>query len=89
MNFRLEKNDIVGEWPKDTATVDITPRRCQAFRPSPGETVRWENWDFGDTSQPEKIAEGDETADKDGLVTVEKFLVGKKGLGNRLIIKRK
>jgi hypothetical protein len=51
--------------------------------------VRWENWDFGDTSQPEKIAEGDETADKDGLVTVEKFLVGKKGLGNRLIIKRK
>lgn len=89
MNFRLEKNDIVGEWPKDTATVDITPRRCQAFRPSPGETVRWENWDFGDTSKPEKIAEGDGTADKDGLVTVEKFLVGKKGLGNRLVIKRK
>jgi hypothetical protein len=89
MNFRLERNGITGDWPQDTATVDITPRRCQEFRPAPGEAVHWENWDFSDKSEPEKIAEGDVVADKYGLVTVEKFAVGKQGLGNRLVISRK
>ena len=36
-----------------------------------------------------KVAEGDVTADKHGLVTVPKFTVGRKGWGNRLVLTRK
>jgi hypothetical protein len=87
MSFRVGKNYGRREWKEDTATVDITPRRCQQFRPAVGAKVHWENWDHSDKARPAKVAEGDVTVDKYGLVTVPKFLVGKKGLGNRLVLK--
>ncbi|MCA9717200.1 MAG: hypothetical protein H6713_31700 [Myxococcales bacterium] len=48
---------VDGELP---VTVDVTPRRVQAFRCQPGERVRWR---FGED-------EGEVTADADGSVTV-------------------
>ncbi len=89
MCIRLTKHGHFGEWKKPTATADVTPRRCQKFKPQPGEKVRWENLDMGDPANPKKIAEGEVTAGKHGLVTVPKFVIGKKGWGNRLVLKRK
>jgi len=86
MNFRLEKNQHLGEWKLNTATVDITPRRCQKFKPPVGTQVRWENWDHSSPGQPERIASGEVSVDRHGLITVPEFIVGKRGLGNRLIL---
>ena len=69
------------------ATVDVTPRRCKAFKAPAGGKCAWENLDFADPANPKRIASGTATADKYGLVTVEKFKVGKAGLGNRLVIR--
>jgi hypothetical protein len=69
------------------ATVDVTPRRLQRFRPTPGARYAWENWDHADPANPKKIASGVVAADRYGLVTVEKFQVGKAGWGNRLVIR--
>ena len=77
------------KWDEETATADVTPRRCRAFLPKPGETVHWENWDVGDPAAPKKIAEGNVQADKHGLVTVPKFVIGRKGWGSRLVLTRK
>jgi hypothetical protein len=74
--------------PDATCTADITPRRLQKFKVEAGETVRWENWDCADPKAPRKIASGEMVVDKHGLVTVETFTIGKKGLGNRLKLKR-
>jgi len=80
---------IVARYAKDggSATVDVTPRRCQAFKPEPGKTCAWENISFADPAKPEKVDSGALTADKHGLVTVKAFKVGAAGLGNRLVIK--
>lgn len=86
--LRLQKNKLVGEWREETATVDVTPRRLQKFKPKPGETVHWVNLDMSTTAKPKEIAKGDVTADKHGLVTVPGFVVGKKGWGNRLVLTR-
>lgn len=69
------------------ATVDVTPRRLQRFRPRPGRTYTWKNLDCSSPDRPRKIAAGLVTADRYGLVTVAKFHVGAEGLGNRLIIR--
>jgi hypothetical protein len=66
--------------------VDITPRRCQKFKPAVGAKVHWENWDYSNPRVPTQISEGNVTVDKYGLVSVLKFVVGKKGLGNRLVL---
>jgi len=87
--LRLRKNRFAGEWKEATATVDVTPRRLQRFKPKPGERVHWVNLDCSDTANPRKIAEGDVAADEHGLVTVPTFVVGKKGWGNRLVLTRK
>ncbi len=52
-------------------TVDVTPRRCQKFKLKPGEKLKWANSAGG---------KGTVTADKWGLVTVEKVKIplGKK-----------
>lgn len=47
-------------------TVDITPRRAQQFRLVPGDTVRWT------TSTG---ASGSATADRSGLVTVQRIVI--------------
>ena len=67
-------------------TASITPRRCRKFKPRPGAKCRWENHSYADPAKPAKITGGTVTADKHGLVTVEKFEFGKAGWGNRLII---
>ena len=84
--IRLVKNGIIGECPADTAAADVTIRRAQAFKPKPGQKVRWENLDCSDPAALKKLADGEATADDHGLVTVPKFVIGKKGWGNRLVL---
>ncbi len=86
--IRLTPYKNIGECKDNFAKADITLRRCKNFKPSPNETVKWENWNYSDPKSPEKIADGEVSADINGLVTVPKFQIGKKGWGNKLILKR-
>jgi hypothetical protein len=52
---------------KEDMTVDITPRRCQRFRPAPGESLAW---------RTDRHGSGTVEADEHGLVTVEKVALG-------------
>ena len=47
----------------DAMTVDVTPRRCQEFKPKPGAKLKWS------TSNGDK---GSATADVNGIVTISK-----------------
>lgn len=85
--LRVTKNRF-SAWEGESATADVTPRRCRSFRPAAGETVRWENWDMSDPTQPVKRAEGAVQADANGLVTVPGFVVGRKGWGSRLVMSK-
>ena len=87
INLRVTKNRF-SSWDGESATADVTPRRCRLFKPAPGEKVRWENWSYADPSAPKKIADGEVAADAHGLVTVPGFAIGKAGLGNRLVLLR-
>ncbi|HET6429150.1 MAG TPA: hypothetical protein VFJ30_12110, partial [Phycisphaerae bacterium] len=69
------------------ATVDVTPRKVQNFKTAPGARYAWENISFADPAKPVKVDSGTVTADRHGLVTVEKFKVGAAGLGNRLVVR--
>src|SRR5262249_19402982 len=55
---------LSNELVKDEMTVDVTPRRCQQFKPRPGDQIRWttSNGDSGTVA-----------ADKWGLVTVSRI----------------
>jgi hypothetical protein len=77
------------DWDGDRATADVTPRRCRVFRPKPGETVRWQNWDLTDPAHPRKADEGEVKADRHGLVTVPDFVVRRQGWGSRLVLTRR
>ena len=57
---------LANELTKAGMTVDITPRRTKAFRPAPGETVRW-------TTSTGRS--GEVRVDTWGLVTVEKVVI--------------
>jgi len=70
--------------PKDTCTVDITPRRCQAFKPKPGERFKWTNTSVADGKV---VQTGTVTADRWGLVTLKDAAVTKGK--NRLVIRRR
>jgi pimeloyl-ACP methyl ester carboxylesterase len=72
---------------KGDATVDVTPRKCQAFKAIAGKQYTWENLDYSDPKSPKSIDNGVVVADKYGLVTVKQFKVGTKGWGNRLLIR--
>ncbi len=62
-------------------SVDVTPRRCQAFRLSPGQTCTAVNIDAGgETIQSTRV-----TADRFGRVTFSKFQLTQCA-GNRLIL---
>ena len=89
ISIRLVRNRRFGEYRQDTATVDVTPRRTQHFRPAPGARVKWQNVSQADPKNPRVIAQGEVVADKHGLVTVPKFTVGKAGWGNRLVLRLK
>ena len=70
----------------DPQTADVTPRRCQHFRPEAGRNYRWENWSYADPQRPVQVAVGEVRADRHGLVTVPRVSIGAKGWGNRLMI---
>jgi hypothetical protein len=75
LGFRWEElNDTPDRWSvnlandlaKDEMTVDVTPRRCQQFKPKPGDKFKWTNSAGGS---------GEATADSHGLVTVERVRI--------------
>ena len=60
--------------PRDSCTVDITPRRCQKFKHRPGAKFTWTNTSLADG----KVIQTQTTvADQWGLVTLEKVVVAK------------
>lgn len=63
-------------------TVDVTPRRLQAFQVQPGEAYRWENMRINDETV---IDSGLVTASQEGLLTIPAFAVSAQG--NRLRIR--
>jgi len=60
--------------PYTECTTDLTPRRCQRFKPKPGERLRWTSASLNDKREAQS---GTATADKWGLVTIEKLVVSK------------
>ncbi|MDD4891655.1 MAG: hypothetical protein PHU85_17185 [Phycisphaerae bacterium] len=66
--------DEAGKWEvklsndlcKEPMTVDVTPRRCQAFKVKAGDKVKWTNSAGG---------AGDVTVDEFGLVTITKLAI--------------
>jgi len=68
--------------PKDTCTVDVTPRRPQQFKVKPGTKLAWSNVSVADRKE---VQSGTVVTDQWGLVTVPKVQVGK--AGNRLIVR--
>lgn len=75
-------------WNETSATADVTPRRCQNFKPLPGEPVNWVNWDMSVPASPVLRAQGQVAADAHGLVTVPGFVVGRNGWGSKLTMSR-
>ena len=79
-----DSTDTAGKWeitsllisaaPAATCTVDITPRRCQAFRPTAGTICAWTNTDVTTGST---LASGTVTVDANSLVTVPQATVTK------------
>jgi len=61
--------DAQGEYgaPADRATTDVTPRRCQQFRPAPGNEFHWTSTRLADGKV---LQSGTTTADRWGLVTL-------------------
>lgn len=65
-----------------TQAVDVTPQRRQAFHPTPGSTVNWQNVN---NATGQVVQSGTLVVDADGLVTLPQVTIGT-GTGNRLII---
>jgi hypothetical protein len=59
--------------PEDSCTADLTPRRCQQFRPKPGQQFIWTSTSAADGEQ---VQSGTATADQWGLVTVSGLKFG-------------
>jgi len=72
---------VTGDCPEDSCTVDITPRRCRKFKPTPGQKFRWAN-----TSGGKEIRSGAVEADRHGLVTLRAVKVNRRK--NRITISR-
>jgi hypothetical protein len=67
--------------PKDTCTVDLTPRHRRKFNPKAGQTFTWTNTDL---ATKKVVGSGTVKADKWGLVTLKQITVGKGR--NRVVI---
>jgi hypothetical protein len=65
-----------GEAPKQECTVDVTPRRCQEFKPKAGAKLAWTNVSLGTRKQ---VQSGTLVVDTWGLATVPGVLVSKGG----------
>jgi hypothetical protein len=74
---------LIGSSPETECTVDVTPRRCSAFRPKAGDTFTYTNTSLQDNKE---VQSGQLTADKWGLVTVKGAKVSKGK--NRIVIKK-
>ncbi len=59
---------------RNRCTVDITPRRCSAFKPKPGTAFKWTNTGVKDSKEVQK---GEVKADQWGLVTLKGVIVAK------------
>lgn len=70
--------------PADSATMDITPRRCQKFTAKPGEQFTWTNTRM---REDKSTGSGEVTADRWGLVTIKQVVISK--AGSQIVIKRK
>jgi hypothetical protein len=57
--------------PAESATLDLTPRRCQAFKPKPGQKFRWS------AAGTEPAQSGEAAADEWGLVTLKGLVIRK------------
>ena len=65
---------LVQAAPRQTATVDVTPRRLQRFRLKPGDRVEWTNTIGGTVAQ-----RGEAVADQWGLITLPQVQVSRGG----------
>ena len=72
-----------GRAPLDACTVDLTPRKCQKFKPKPGQGFSWTNLTLADGKD---VRSGKVQADKHGLVTLEKLRITKGR--HRILIRR-
>jgi len=70
--------------PQAKCTTDVTPRRCQKFKPAPGRQFQWTLTGVGDRKA---IASGTAVADKLGLLTVKAVEITKPK--RRLVIQPK
>jgi S-formylglutathione hydrolase FrmB len=68
--------------PASACTVDVTPRRCQAFKPGRGARAAWTNFSLADSKD---IQKGEVAADPWGLLTVPGVTVSSGG--NRLTLR--
>jgi len=80
IDVEVLKKDYPKNWciprgaPKNTCTVNITPRRLQRLKTKPGEKFTWTNTSLKDGKQ---VQSGTAEADKYGLVTMENVIVTK------------
>jgi hypothetical protein len=65
---------LISAAPASTCTVDVTPRRCQAFGPRPGMYCEWTNMDIATGTV---IESGIVQVDVNGLVNVPQATVSK------------
>jgi pimeloyl-ACP methyl ester carboxylesterase len=65
---------LIDAAPREVSSVDITPRRIQAFRASPAERLRWTNTSLYDKKM---IQSGEAVADKWGIITLPSVAVSK------------
>jgi hypothetical protein len=75
MTIELDNSAPLGE-----CTVDLTPRKCQKFRPKPGTSFTWTN-----TAGGKEIGSGAAQADTYSLVTIRQLRVVKGK--NRITVK--
>src|SRR5205814_2355839 len=74
---------LAGDAPKDSCTVDVTPRRCQQFKPRPGAKLVWSSTAL---ASGKVVDYGQVVVDSWGVVTVPKVVVSKRG--SRLSLSR-
>jgi hypothetical protein len=72
-----------GAAPLDACTVDLTPRRCQRFKPKPGDVISWTSLNLATGAEAHS---GRLTADSLGLATIRSLAVTKEK--HRIILKR-
>ena len=72
--------------PLDACTADVTPRRCQKFKPKPGDKFTWANTSLAPGAEGPPVQTGQAVADANGLVTAENVIITK--AKNRLVIQR-